>query len=149
MGPRVGQINGYIGPETSQHSSIEKIDSVKAVQARTRWRGFSSIGQSDNQCHLLNVLSHRKPGAAAALVGDILKPVGEQDWCYFRYPFAIRTDFHGLHYGTCQLGVHNGPVRPTNVGATKEFTLVGCLSSERRESEIGSVALRQQLDLRH
>src|SRR6266436_408111 len=63
----LGQINGYIGTEASQHSSIEKIDPIKAVQARTRWRGFSSIGQSDNQCHLLNVLSHRKPGAAAAL----------------------------------------------------------------------------------
>src|SRR6516165_6670173 len=35
----------HIRTETSQHSGIEKIDSVKTVQARTRWRGFSSIGQ--------------------------------------------------------------------------------------------------------
>src|SRR6516225_1266475 len=41
----LGQINGHIRTETSQYSGIEKIDSVKAVQARTRWRGFSSIGQ--------------------------------------------------------------------------------------------------------
>jgi len=37
--------------------------------ARTRWRRFSSIGQSDNQCHLLNVLSHaRRDGRAARRV---------------------------------------------------------------------------------
>jgi hypothetical protein len=41
----LGQINGHIRTETSQYSGIEKIDAVKAVQARTRWRGFSSIGQ--------------------------------------------------------------------------------------------------------
>src|SRR5262249_1720272 len=48
----LGQINGYIGTETSQHRSIEKIDSVKAVQARTRWRRTSSIRQYGNCCHL-------------------------------------------------------------------------------------------------
>src|SRR5262245_34005124 len=63
----LGQINGDIGTETSQHGRIEKIDPVKAVQARTRWRGLSSIGQRYNECHLLNVLSYQKPGGAAAL----------------------------------------------------------------------------------
>src|SRR5437016_10057542 len=52
----LGQINGYIGTETSQHGRIEKIDSVKTVQARTRWRGFSSMGQRHNECHLLTVV---------------------------------------------------------------------------------------------
>src|SRR5262245_12231439 len=66
------QINGYIGTEASQHGRIEKIDPVKAVQARTRRRGFSSIGQRRNECHLLNVLSHRKPGGAATLFGGIV-----------------------------------------------------------------------------
>jgi len=61
----LSQINGHIRTETSQYGGIEKIDSVKAVQARTRWRGFSSIEQCHNGRHLLNVLSHRKPGAAA------------------------------------------------------------------------------------
>ena len=63
----LGKINGHIRTETSQHGGIKEIDSVKALQARTRWRGFSSIGQRHNECHLLNVLSHRKPGRAAAL----------------------------------------------------------------------------------
>src|SRR5438128_12272450 len=63
----LGQINGYIGTETSQHGRIEKIDSVKTVQARTRWRGFSSMGQRHNECHLLTVLSNqpREPRPAA------------------------------------------------------------------------------------
>src|SRR5262245_43850193 len=65
----LSQINGYIGTETSQHGRVEKIDPVKAVQARTRWRGFSSIRQRHNECHLLNVLSHRKHKGAAALWG--------------------------------------------------------------------------------
>src|SRR5215471_14750035 len=55
----LGQINGYIGTETSQHGRIEKIDSVKTVQARTRWRGFTSMGQRHNECHLLTVLSNQ------------------------------------------------------------------------------------------
>src|SRR5260370_1332991 len=55
----LGQINGYIGTETSQHGRIEKIDSVKTVQARTRWRGFSSMGQRHNESHLLTVLSNQ------------------------------------------------------------------------------------------
>src|SRR6476619_7351207 len=63
----LGQINGYIGTETSQHGRIEEIDSVKTVQARTRWRGFSSMGQRHNECHLLTVLSNqtREPRPAA------------------------------------------------------------------------------------
>src|SRR5262252_4916727 len=63
----LSQINGYIGTETSQHGRIEKIDSVKTVQARTRWRGFSSMGQRHNECHLLTVLSNqtREPRPAA------------------------------------------------------------------------------------
>src|SRR5262249_38715495 len=68
----LSQINGYIGTETSQHGRIEKIDPVKAVQARTRRRGFGSIGQRHNECHLLNVLSHRKPGGAATLLEGLL-----------------------------------------------------------------------------
>src|SRR5262249_40808567 len=55
----LSQINGYIGTETSQHGRIEKIDSVKTVQARTRWRGFTSMGQRHNECHLLTVLSNQ------------------------------------------------------------------------------------------
>src|SRR5262249_37866229 len=55
----LSQINGYIGTETSQHGRIEKIDSVKTVQARTRWRGFTSMGQRHNKCHLLTVLSNQ------------------------------------------------------------------------------------------
>src|SRR5262245_60037738 len=49
----LSQINGYIGTKTSQHGRIEEIDSVKTVQARTRWRGFTSMGQRHNECHLL------------------------------------------------------------------------------------------------
>src|SRR5262252_8596152 len=55
----LSQINGYIGTETSQHGRIEKIDCVKTVQARTRWRGFISMGQRHNECHLLTVLSNQ------------------------------------------------------------------------------------------
>jgi hypothetical protein len=61
----LSQINGYIGTETSQHGRIEKIDSVNTVQARTRWRGFSSMGQRHNECHLLTVLSRSRDRRAA------------------------------------------------------------------------------------
>src|SRR5262245_52860466 len=55
----LGQINGYIGTEASQHGRIEKIE-------------FSSIGQRYNECHLLNVLSHRKPGRPHCIGGESL-----------------------------------------------------------------------------
>src|SRR5262250_218670 len=32
---------------------------VETVQARTRWRGFTSMGQRHNECHLLTVLSNQ------------------------------------------------------------------------------------------
>src|SRR5262249_19548168 len=62
----LSQINGYIGTETSQHGRIEKIDSVKTVQARTRWRGFTSMGQRHNECHLLTVLFKSKGSTGSA-----------------------------------------------------------------------------------
>src|SRR5712664_2879489 len=39
----------------------------ETAQARTRWRGFSSMGQRHNECHLLTVLSNqtREPRPAA------------------------------------------------------------------------------------
>src|SRR5262249_46455457 len=55
----LSQINGYIGTETSQHGRIEKIDCVKTVQARTRWRGFSSNGATPQRMPLADVLSNQ------------------------------------------------------------------------------------------
>ena len=52
----LGQIDGYIGTETSQHGSVEKIDSVKAVQARTRWRGTSGVRQCRNRYHKMSLM---------------------------------------------------------------------------------------------
>jgi hypothetical protein len=51
--------NGICAPKGVTRNQLYP---VKAVQARTRWRGFSSIGQRHNECHLLNPLT---PGAAA------------------------------------------------------------------------------------
>src|SRR5262249_5864944 len=61
-----------------------------------------------------------------ASVGDILKTVCKQDRRAFPYchlAFALRTDFHRGHYGTCQLRTHDISFRPTNVGAAKRLTL--------------------------
>jgi hypothetical protein len=67
-----------------------------------------------------------------ASVGHILKAVGKQDWRDFRYShlaFAIRTDFHSGHYGTCQLGAHDISFRPTKCrGGEKGSPWSGCLS---------------------
>ena len=88
-----------------------------------------------------------------APVGDVLKAISEQDRRDFRYrhfAFAIRADFHGRHYGTCQLGAHDPSFAPTNVGPNKKVHpgSGGC-QSERQEVEIGPVALRQRLDRQH
>ncbi|TMK07234.1 MAG: hypothetical protein E6G75_23675 [Alphaproteobacteria bacterium] len=74
----LGQINGYIGTETSQHGRIEKIDSVKTVQARTRWRGFSSMGQRRNECHLLTVLSNQGIDGQSLGNGTAFSAVAQQ-----------------------------------------------------------------------
>jgi hypothetical protein len=61
-----------------------------------------------------------------ALVGDILKAVGEQDRRDFRYrhlAFAIRADFYSRHYGTRQLDAHDVPFSPNECRASKKFTL--------------------------
>jgi hypothetical protein len=67
-----------------------------------------------------------------ASVGDILKAVGEEDRHDFRYchlAFAIWTDFHGRHYGTCQLDAHHVSFRPTKCrGERKGSPWSGCLS---------------------
>jgi hypothetical protein len=49
---------------------------------------------------------------SVASVDDILKVVGKKDRRDLRYchlAFAIRTDFHGRHYGTSKLGAHDVP----------------------------------------
>src|SRR6516164_10015034 len=67
-----------------------------------------------------------------ASVGDILEAVGEEDRRDFRYchlAFAIRTDLHSRHYGTCQLGAHDVSFRPTKCrGERRGSPWSGCLS---------------------
>jgi len=65
-------------------------------------------------------------------VGDILKAVGEEDrrdLPYRHLAFAIRTDFHSGHYGTCRLGAHDVSFRPTTCrGERKGSPWIGCPS---------------------
>ena len=84
-----------------------------------------------------------------ASVGDILKAIDKEDRRDFRdchLAFAIRTDFHSGHYGTCQVGAHDVSFRPTKCrGGEKAHPGVGACQSEKQELEIGPVALRQRL----
>jgi hypothetical protein len=41
----LGQIDSYIGTESSQRGSVEEIDAIKAVEARAGWRSISCVKQ--------------------------------------------------------------------------------------------------------